>query len=135
MVVLDRSKLSTVAYQSSMGLTYEGMKRREETAGIVDPDVVFYLYVKPQISMSRKKMQRDASDEAQDRHEKDIALQERVLGVFDRMMQEGWGAKKWVHIDGDNSVVAIRNEIAGIAKAEIGSKLAGGRLRTGAGRT
>ncbi len=118
-VIWDRSKLSTMAYQTSQGYDYDEAKRREESSGLADPDIVFFIHVPPEIAMLRKEAQRKAEGRGMDRHEEDTLLQERVNGVYERMMAEGWGAKRWVRIDGTRSVGAIHEEIADTVRASL----------------
>lgn len=114
MVIMDRYFQSTVAYQSSQGFNYEDAKSVENIFGLTTPDLGIYVDIPATDAMRRKQRQRDLEGEEADVHEKDARLQENVRAVYERMIREGFGAKKWVVVDGRVGIDKTQRAIAGI---------------------
>lgn len=94
-VLLDRSFLTSVAYQGAGGGSVDDTKRIFKMMGYVKPDLTFYLDISVEVSMARKMEQKRSLD----RIEKDREYLRKVKGNFDALCAEGYGSGRWVRID------------------------------------
>jgi dTMP kinase len=112
-IIMDRYFFSTVAYQSSSGFDYEHAKQVQDIFDLRKPDLAFHIDMPVDLAMKRKDMQRvNEENRLSDRHERDSLLQEKVRALYRRIVSEGFGAKKWVVVDGSRSPEEIHKAIA-----------------------
>jgi len=105
-LIADRYFTSTLCYQILEGVDLEAALRFADDFGIVKPDLVFYLDVKPDIAIKRK------SGEAKEknRREKDFAFIKKTYDQYDKLIKDQvW--TKWVRIDGNKSVEKVTKDI------------------------
>ncbi|MDE1874113.1 MAG: dTMP kinase [Candidatus Micrarchaeota archaeon] len=116
-VLMDRYFQSTVAYQSATGFRYEDAKRVEDIFGLREPDIAIYTDIPSETAMRRKKRQKELAGGKADRHETSREIQDKVREVYERMISEGYGAKRWVKIDGTGSREEQHKRIAEVVDA------------------
>jgi dTMP kinase len=119
-VIMDRYFFSTIAYQSSCGFDYDHAKHVQEVFGLRKPDIAFHIDLPIEVAMERKDRQRVNDENRQsDRHERDGSLQEQVRHKYRKIVDEGFGAKKWVVVDGRGTPDEIHAAIAGAVDAMV----------------
>jgi dTMP kinase len=112
-VIMDRYFFSTIAYQSASGFDYEHAKQVQEIFGLRKPDIAFHIDLPIELAMERKNRQRVIEEHGQsDRHERDFELQENVRIRYRKLVAEGFGARKWVIVDGSKTPEEIHKAIA-----------------------
>lgn len=94
-VITDRYFLSTIAYQTAGGFDYETAKQMEILMGLPKPSIVFYFDVPVKVAIALKYKQNGKLDG----FEKQIAYQEGVKAVFERLMTDKSLPLNWVRID------------------------------------
>jgi len=110
-IVADRYFLSTLAYQSIGGFP---VKRGLEAAKLFElpkPDMIIYLDINPETSLSRKFGQKGALD----RHEADAKFQRNLARVY-RQLAKRKTLARWVIVDGEKSKDEVFEEIKRIIK-------------------
>ncbi|MDE1851486.1 MAG: dTMP kinase [Candidatus Micrarchaeota archaeon] len=115
-VILDRYFFSTIAYQSAGGSDYGRMKRIEDAVGLPRPDIVFYMSIDARASSDRKSLQKGELDKL----ESDMPYLSKVAGFYDRMLDEGYGAREWAKIDASKDKDSIHEKIAAMVMKAIG---------------
>jgi len=95
-VILDRYVYSTIAYQCSKGIPFEGGVGMVESMNLAKPDLVLLLDILPEVSMERKSRQKEM-----DRHEEDAKLLRKVRENYLRLCEVRFLADKWVKVDAD----------------------------------
>lgn len=118
-LIMDRYFLSTVAYQSAGGFDYEKAKAIENLFALQKPDVVFYIDLPAKEALLRKKMQKASAGKTVDRHEGDVEFEERIRQFYKRMIADGFGARRWVVIDGHKKPEEIGKEVAEVVDSEL----------------
>lgn len=119
-VIMDRYYFSTVAYQSAGGFGYENAKRMLEILSLRKPELAFHIDMPVELSMSRKDKQKaDEENSKGDRNEVDASLQERTRAYYRKMVDEGFGAGRWVVINGSGTPEVIHAHIAEVVDSEI----------------
>jgi dTMP kinase len=118
--IMDRYYFSTVAYQSANGFGYENAKQIVGMLDLRKPDIAFHIDMPVELSMSRKDTQRVNDENSKsDRHEADASLQERTRSYYRRMVEEVFGSKRWVTVDGSKTPEAISSQISKVVDSEL----------------
>jgi len=115
-VICDRYFTSTLAYQTVQGFDMNYALEFAERFGIIKPDVVFLLKIKPETVAARKLKEKTSLDG----FESDLELQKRVARKFEELARKNVFAKKWVVIDAEQNVEKVSNDICERVKGELG---------------
>lgn len=107
LVIADRYFVSSLAYQSSQGLSQEKALKFADLFNLIKPNLVIYLRVDPHLSFERKKKEKKDLD----KWEKNIGFQKKVSKKYDALARKKVFAKKWVVIDGKKSIEEVAEEI------------------------
>ncbi len=127
--IMDRYYFSTVAYQSANGFGYENAKQIIGMLGLRKPDIAFHIDMPVEVSMERKERQKVIDENSKsDRHEADASLQEKVRKYYKRMVDEGFGASRWIVVDGTKTPGDISRQIASEVDFEITKNESAARL-------
>jgi dTMP kinase len=110
-VVIDRYFFSTVAYQSAGGFDHEKGKLLQNIVALPKPDLAIYFKVPVAVSMARKKRQRELQKDRQDEFERNNAFLERAEFFYEKMISEGFGAKKWLVISAEGGVDEVHARV------------------------
>jgi dTMP kinase len=115
-IICDRYFTSTLAYQTVQGFDLSYALEFAEKFGIIKPDVVFLLKIRPETSLMRKSKEKGSLD----RFESNIELQKKVMEKFEELANKNIFAKKWVIIDAEQNIEKVSKDIFEIVKKEIG---------------
>ncbi len=96
-VISDRYKYSNMAYQGANGVDPNWIEEIEKYS--LDPDIVFYIRVKPESAMRRRK--------EKDLYEENIEFQKKVFDIYETLSKK----YKFVVIDGERNVEEIHKDI------------------------
>ncbi len=106
-VVTDRYFISTIAYQSAGKFDYEKAKAVEEIMGLPRPDVIFYINIPVLVAFERKMKQKGKTD----RFESARGYLTKVGEIYEKLYEERYGSKKWVKMNGLDSVEKVQSAI------------------------
>lgn len=105
-VICDRYFSSTLAYQGLRGFSIKKALELARTFKLPKPDLIIYLKVSPEVSMSRKyKEKKDL-----DRNEADKKFLKKVWDSYEKLIK-GKILSKWVVIDGEKSIKEVFQQI------------------------
>ncbi|HNR45162.1 MAG TPA: dTMP kinase [Methanofastidiosum sp.] len=96
-VISDRYKYSNMAYQGANGVDPKWIEEIEKYS--LDPDMVFYIRVRPESAMKRRK--------EKDLYEENIEFQKKVFEIYESLSKK----YKFIIIDGEKSVEDIHENI------------------------
>jgi dTMP kinase len=105
-VVADRYFTSTLCFQTLEGVDEEKQLRFSEDFGIIKPDLVFYLDVKPETAARRK----FGEDKVLNFREKDLEFMKKTYKKYDDLVKRQVWAK-WARINGEPQPEVIADEI------------------------
>ena len=107
-VIADRYVESQIAYQSAGGFDYNDAKSITKLSGLPDADLMIYLDVGAEDAYDRKgrqkKGKRDRLEDAKD-------YLNKVRQVYDKLYEEGYGARRWVKIDTQRNIEEVHKKI------------------------
>lgn len=127
--IMDRYYFSTAAYQSANGFGYENAKQVIGILGLRKPDIAFLIDMPVEVSMERKDRQKVIDENSKsDRHEADASLQERTRKYYKKMVDEGFGASRWIVVDGTKTPEEISRQIASEVDFEVTKNESAARL-------
>lgn len=109
-VVLDRYVPSTIAFQCAKGFDYQTAINVINNMNILIPNLTIFLDVDPEISIRRKKIQKNILD----KHESDLELQKNVRSQYYKLYNSNMFSKKWVLIDSNKKIDEVKKEIINI---------------------
>lgn len=92
-VISDRYKYSNMAYQGANGVDPKWIEEIEKYS--LDPDIVFYIRVRPESAMKRRK--------EKDLYEENIEFQKKVFDIYETLSKK----YKFIVIDGEKSIEDI----------------------------
>lgn len=105
-LIADRYFTTTLCYQTLEGIKEHKALQFAENFGIIKPDLVFFLDVKPQIAYKRKQ----GEDKILNFREKDFLFIEKTYQKYlDLIKRQVWA--KWVRINGEREPNEIAEEI------------------------
>lgn len=105
-VVADRYFTSTLCFQTLEGVSEKISLRFALDFGIIKPDIVFYLDVRPEIAAKRK----FGEDKVLNFREKDLDFMKKTYVKYaDLIQRQVW--TKWVRINGERKPEEIAKEI------------------------
>ncbi|MCL4399381.1 dTMP kinase [Candidatus Parvarchaeota archaeon] len=105
-VLMDRYVFSTVAYQAAGGFDIEKSKSIVSLSGINKPDLVLYIDMPEDISMSRKYKQKESS--SVDKFEKNRKFLLSVKKNYNTLLEENFYSDRWARIDaGDDTIDSV----------------------------
>ena len=84
-VISDRHSMSNYAYQNVQGASYEEISRLRKSAGIITPDVTFFLYVDFETAQKRVREQRRYLE----KFEKDPAFVRDLIENYRNLVEIG----------------------------------------------
>ena len=96
-VISDRYKYSNMAYQGANGVDPKWIEEIEKFS--LDPDIVFYIRVKPESTMKRRK--------EKDLYEENLEFQKQVFDIYEELSKK----YKFIAIDGEKSIEEIHRDI------------------------
>ncbi|KYC46073.1 MAG: putative thymidylate kinase [Candidatus Methanofastidiosum methylothiophilum] len=96
-VISDRYKYSNMAYQGANGVDPKWIQEIEKYS--LDPDIIFYIRVRPESAMKRRK--------EKDLYEENIDFQKKVFDIYESLSKK----YKFITIDGERSIDEIHKEI------------------------
>jgi len=96
-VISDRYKYSNMAYQGANGVDPKWIEEIEKYS--LDSDMVFYIRVKPESAMKRRKQK--------DLYEENLEFQKKVFDIYESLSKK----YKFIVIDGEMSIEDIYKEI------------------------
>ena len=96
-VISDRYKYSNMAYQGANGVDPKWIEEIEKYS--LDPDVVFYIRVRPESAMKRRK--------EKDLYEENYDFQKKVFDIYEILSKK----YKFIVIDGEKSIEEIHKNI------------------------
>ncbi|HNV94738.1 MAG TPA: dTMP kinase [Methanofastidiosum sp.] len=96
-VISDRYKYSNMAYQGANGVNPEWIEEIEKYSK--DPDLIFYIRVKPESAMKRRK--------EKDLYEENIDFQRKVFHIYEELSKK----YNFITIDGEKSIDEIHKDI------------------------
>lgn len=96
-VISDRYKYSNMAYQGANGVDPNWIEEIERYS--LDPEIVFYIRVKPESAMKRRK--------EKDLYEENIEFQRKVFDIYEALSIK----YKFVVIDGEREVEEIHKDV------------------------
>ncbi len=102
-VLLDRYITSTLAYQAAQGMKLYECVRMARAMGFIEPDVTFFIDISPETSMRRKRRQKGSLD----RFEENRKFLARVRANYKKLSALGIFSKKWIRINGEESIERI----------------------------
>lgn len=111
-VLTDRYFSSTIAFQCAKGFSYKKALSIIRTMNVIEPDLTIFIQLTPQLALQRKFEQKKSLD----RHEMDIKLLENVDKMYEKMLSEKILSKKWIKIDGNQSLKKVESDIENILK-------------------
>lgn len=106
-VVLDRYVPSTLAFQCAKGFNFDIGVRIISSMDILIPNLTILLDIDPEISLKRKKLQKQSID----KHEEDLTLQKNVRVQYHRLFKSNVFSEKWVLIDSNKEIDKLEKEI------------------------
>jgi len=113
-VISDRYFPSTLAYQGLGGFSIKKALELAQRFKLPKPDLIIYLKVSPEVSMSRKyKEKKDL-----DRNEADKKFLKKVWDSYEKLIK-GKIFSKWVVIDGERPIEEVFEEIKKIINQEL----------------
>lgn len=105
-LIADRYFTTTLCFQTLEGIDEKIALQFADNFGIIKPDLVFFLDVKPEIAIKRK----GGEDKEKNFREKDFAFIQRTYPKYlDLVKRQVW--TKWVRIDGEKKPDEIAEEI------------------------
>lgn len=104
-VICDRYKYSTFAYQQPQGISFEKIKRMHDEKHIITPDIIFILDVPADIAMSRIKENRNKEY----KFEREEFL-EKVRQYYLKL-KENLADENIIILDGTKSIDAISKKV------------------------
>jgi dTMP kinase len=105
-VICDRYFTSTLAYQGLRGFSIKKALELARRFKLPKPDLIIYLRVSPEVSMSRKyKEKKDL-----DRNEADKKFLKKVWDSYEKLIK-GKFFSKWVVINGEKSIKEVFQQI------------------------
>ena len=105
-VICDRYFTSTLAYQGLRGFSIKKALELARRFKLPKPDLIIYLRVSPEVSMSRKyKEKKDL-----DRNEADKKFLKKVWDSYEKLIK-GKFFSKWAVIDGEKSIKEVFQQI------------------------
>jgi dTMP kinase len=115
-VIMDRSFPSSIAYAIALGVDSSGVDAitLANTRAFPPPDVVLLL----DISVEEAAERRRARGRPEDRHEADIAFQQKVRDAY-HVLYAKFKNDGWYLVDAGRPVEAVQQEIIGIVEREI----------------
>ena len=96
-VISDRYKYSNMAYQGANGVDSRWIEEIEKYSK--DPDIIFYIRVKPESAMKRRK--------EKDLYEENYEFQKKVFGIYENLSKK----YNFITIDGERSIEEIHKEV------------------------
>lgn len=96
-VISDRYKYSNMAYQGANGVDPKWIEEIEKYS--LDPDMVFYIRVRPESAMKRRK--------EKDLYEENYEFQKKVFDIYEILSKK----YKFIVIDGEKSIEEIHKNI------------------------
>lgn len=96
-VISDRYKYSNMAYQGANGVDPKWIEEIEKYS--LDPDMVFYIRVRPESTMKRRK--------EKDLYEENFEFQKKVFDIYESLSNK----YKFIVIDGEMSIEEIHKNI------------------------
>lgn len=112
-IICDRYFTSTLAYQGSQGFSVEKMLEFAKLFEIKKPDIIIYLKVSPEVSISRKFKEKRSLD----RNEANIKFLVQVSEFYEKLIKKQVFGK-WVAIDGEKSIQEVFKDIKKVLKIE-----------------
>jgi len=113
-VICDRFFSSTLAYQGLRGFPIKKALELARTFKLPRPDLIIYLRVSPEVSMSRKyKEKKDL-----DRNEADKKFLKKVGDSYEKLIK-GRIFSKWAVINGERSIEKVLKDIKKIVKPKL----------------
>lgn len=113
-VVCDRYFSSTLAYQGLRGFPVKRALALARDFGLPKPDLIIYLKVSPEISMSRKYKEKRKLD----RNEADKKFLEKVGHFYEKLIK-GRVFSKWAVVNGEQSIREVFFEVKKIIYGSI----------------
>ncbi len=105
-VVADRYFTTTLCYQTLEGIEEKSALQYADTFGIIRPDVVFFLDVKPETAIKWK----SGEDKEKNFREKDIEFIKRTYDKYqDLISRQVW--TRWVRINGEQPKEKVTQDI------------------------
>jgi len=113
-VICDRYFSSTLAYQGLRGFSIKKALELARRFKLPKPDLIIYLKVSPEVSMSRKyKEKKDL-----DRNEADKKFLKKIWDSYEKLIK-GKIFSKWVVIDGEKSIEEVFSQIKKIVNEKL----------------
>ena len=113
-VICDRYFTSTLAYQGLRGFSIKKALELARRFKLPKPDLIIYLKVSPEVSMSRKyKEKKDL-----DRNEADKKFLKKIWDSYEKLIK-GKIFSKWVVIDGEKSIEEVFSQIKKIVNEKL----------------
>jgi len=106
-VLADRYFTTNLAYQCALGFDLEKAIQFAELFSMPKPDLVIFLRVSPEIAVKRKLKEKGSVDI----YERDLELQRKVNGMYEKLIREKIFAKEWAVVDGEKSIEEVAKEI------------------------
>lgn len=103
----DRYFTTNLAYQCALGFDLEKAVQFAELFSMPKPDLVIFLKVSPETAMKRKLKEKGSVDI----YEKDLGLQRKVNGMYEKLIREQIFAKEWAVVDGEKNIEGVADEI------------------------
>jgi dTMP kinase len=110
-VIMDRYLFSTLSYQCSNGFDYDRAKDLIKLMGLNKPFAVFYIDVPVEVSMQRKKIQKQSVGEV-DKFERDKALLTSVKQIYEKLITEKFFSDNWLRVEGAGTPESVANSMA-----------------------
>ena len=113
-MICDRYFSSTLAYQGLRGFSIKKALELARRFKLPKPDLIIYLKVSPEVSMSRKyKEKKDL-----DRNEADKKFLKKIWDSYEKLIK-GKIFSKWVVIDGEKSIEEVFSQIKKIVNEKL----------------
>lgn len=103
-VISSRSTASNIAYSVALGIPMKTVQGWHTELEILQPDLVFYLRVRPETAMERI----EKRGEQKTLYEKQFDTQKRVLEVLDQIAKEH--PETWIVLNGDQPIKKIAED-------------------------
>ncbi len=105
-LIADRYFTSTICFQTLEGIEEKVALRFAGDFGIIKPDLVFYLDVKPTVAIKWKY----GEDKQLNFREKDLAFMEKTYRQYENLIKrQVW--TKWIKINGEQSKEKVTRDI------------------------
>lgn len=100
-VLCDRYSMSTLAYQSTQGISLGDLLEMREDAGVITPDVTFYVRVSQQVALDRM-LKRGGKME---KFEQDTRFVEELISAYDSIADRSKGDRRIQAVTGKIEVI------------------------------